>query len=159
MISTVRDGNRSFLRFLALYAVLVTVIYAVIPYKTPWCALTSLHGMIPMAGVVAGEVLRRIPTVWAKAAVVVALGLGVVHLGQQAYRASFVYAADARNPYVYAHSSYDVVELARRVEDIASLHPDGPAMLVKVIAEEYWPLPWYSMLSRTKKTAPAYSKA
>jgi predicted membrane-bound mannosyltransferase len=37
------------------------------------------------------------------------------------------------------------LRLAARVHDVAAVHPDGRAMLVKVIAGPYeqWPLPWY----------------
>jgi predicted membrane-bound mannosyltransferase len=35
--------------------------------------------------------------------------------------------------------------MATRIRELAALHPDGPQMLVSVVAEphEQWPLPWY----------------
>jgi uncharacterized protein (TIGR03663 family) len=45
-------------RFLALYTIILTVLYALIPYKTPWCALGFLHGMVLMAGVGAVALVR-----------------------------------------------------------------------------------------------------
>ncbi|MCK7496473.1 MAG: hypothetical protein MZW92_40385 [Comamonadaceae bacterium] len=35
--------------------------------------------------------------------------------------------------------------LSRRVADVAARHPDGPGMLVKVVAGPYeqWPIPWH----------------
>ena len=38
------------LRFLAFYTLLMLVAYSMIPYKTPWCVLSLLHGMILLAG-------------------------------------------------------------------------------------------------------------
>ena len=51
--------------------------------------------------------------------------------------------AHRRNPYVYAHTVPDLVRLAERVEDIAKVSPEGSGLLVRVIAPEAWPLPWY----------------
>jgi len=68
----------------------------------------------------------------------------VSHLAVQDWRANFRYPADPRNPYVYAHTVPDFLRLAARVTDIAALHPDRAAMLVKVVAGPYeqWPIPW-----------------
>ncbi len=137
--------NRHLVRFLAFYTILMTVVYALIPYKTPWCMLGFLHGMILLAGVGAVAIVRALPNRPARVVACVLLAAGAVHLGVQAYRANFVFYADTRNPYVYGHSATDVVRLAERVEDLAALHPDGHGMLVKIMApdSDYWPLPWY----------------
>lgn len=139
------SGDPRLLRFLAFYTLLLTVIYALIPYKTPWCVLSFLHGMILLAGVGAAFLLRR-ARVWPlQTAAVLLLAVGMYHLGQQAHRASYVYAADMRNPYVYAHPVPDVLRLAQRAEDLAKVHPAGHGLVVKVISPggDYWPLPWY----------------
>jgi hypothetical protein len=36
-----------------------------------------------------------------------------------------------------------VIRLARRIEEIAALHPDGRSMRVHFISPEYWPMPYY----------------
>jgi hypothetical protein len=54
--------------------------------------------------------------------------------------AVFLRPADARNPYAYSHSSPDV-ERARGLAEVALAR--NPAGIVRVISEEYWPLPWY----------------
>ena len=78
-----------------------------------------------------------------------ALGLlllaGAGHLAWQAWLANTTYAADPRNPYVYAQTSPDLLKLVRQVEALAQVHPQGDQMLVKVMApdSDYWPLPWY----------------
>jgi len=131
-------------RFLALYTIILTILYALIPYKTPWCALGFLHGMILMAGVGAVAIVRWAPTRPLKTMVCLLLAALAAHLGWQAYRASFEFPADQRNPYVYAHTLPDVLNLVRCVEDVAAVSPQGHDMIVKVITREnYWPLPWY----------------
>ena len=135
-------SSASFARFLVFYTVLMTILYSAIPYKTPWCMLSFLHGMILLAGIGAAAILRRLPGRRLKIAAGALLAAGVAHLAAQAWRANFVYYADTRNPYVYAHPVNDVVRLAQRVEDIARVDPQGRAMLVRVITPDYWPLPW-----------------
>ena len=46
---SVGEANAGLLRFVALYTVLMTVIYSLIPYKTPWCLLSFYHGIILLA--------------------------------------------------------------------------------------------------------------
>lgn len=139
------EGNIYLHRFLAFYALLMTVAYALIPYKTPWCLLGFLHGMILVSGIGACAVYNRLHKVWLKGLAAILFALGCYHLAAQAYRAGFVFPADTRNPYVYAHTSTDLLNLVRRVEALGPLHPQGDRMVIKVFAPEsdYWPLPWY----------------
>jgi len=134
-----------FSRFLVLYTVLMTVVYSVIPYKTPWCMLGFLHGMILMAGMGTAAVYQRLPNGMLKSVWTILLILGAGHLGIQAHRSSFVFHSDPRNPYVYAQTSTDLLKLVNRAEQIAEVHPDGHNMLIRIIVPEsdYWPLPWY----------------
>lgn len=145
IVAAFAGRRRPLVRFLAVYTALMTVAYSIIPYKTPWCALGFLHGMILLAGVGAVALVRWTPSLPAKAIVCLALAVASANLAGQAYRGSFKFYADNRNPYVYAHPVMDVVRLAKRVEEIARTHPDGRDMVVKVIApgSDYWPLPWY----------------
>ncbi len=56
-----------------------------------------------------------------------------------------MYAADVRNPYVYAHTSSAVQRLVKRAHELSAVHPAGKDMPIYVIAPDgdYWPLPWY----------------
>lgn len=135
-------------RYLALYAVLATLAFSLIPYKTPWNLLPFYIGILMLAGIgfsalyeSRGGALARVR----RAAVTLFLLLASAHLAGQAWRAAVTYGADPRNPYVYAHTVPDAVRMAARIRDLASLHPDGARMLVSVIApaHEQWPLPWY----------------
>ena len=132
-------------RFLAIYAVLTVAVYSIMPYKTPWCALGPLHGMILLAGVGAAVLIRIAPGRAGKALAIVLLATAAGHLAWQAWRASFVAYEDPTNPYVYAHTTSDVPRLAERVRQIAAADPDGLAMPIQVMCpdDDYWPLPWY----------------
>ena len=140
-----KPASLPIVRFLAIYTVLMTVVYSAIPYKTPWCALGPLHGMILLAGVGMVVSVRAVPGYCLKAAMIALLAAATVHLAWQAYRVSFVAYEDVNNPYVYAHTSSDVPLLAEQIGQIAAGHPDGRDMRVQLICpdHDYWPLPWY----------------
>ncbi|MBM4087295.1 MAG: TIGR03663 family protein, partial [Planctomycetes bacterium] len=140
-----RKEASSLASFLACYTLLMAITYSIIPYKTPWCMLSFLHGLILLAGIGAAEIVRILPNIPAKTVACVLLLAGGCNLAGQAYRANFVFHSDNRNPYVYAHPVTDVLNLVERVEALARIHPDGHDMLIKVIApdSDYWPLPWY----------------
>jgi uncharacterized protein (TIGR03663 family) len=138
-------GKKPLHRFLALYTIILTTIYTLVPYKTPWCLLSFFHGMILLAGIGAAALVEFFQARPLKVAVVMVL-LGLAgQLTWQAWRASFDYSADRRNPYVYAQTTPNLLELVQRTEGIARAAPTGHETVVKIIAPEsdYWPLPWY----------------
>jgi hypothetical protein len=132
------------LRFLGLYTLIMVVAYSAIPYKTPWSLLGFLQGMILLAGAGAVVVVRAFPGRAGRVIVGGLLAVGIAQLGWQAWSGSFRFAADPRNPYVYAQTGTDVFEIASRIEALSRAHPEGRAMPVQVISQEnLWPLPWY----------------
>jgi uncharacterized protein (TIGR03663 family) len=137
-------GRTDFVRWLAGYTVLLAAIYCAIPYKTPWCCLGFQQGVILLAGVGVAVVWGWCSTIPARAVVVIALGLGTAHLGWQAWRASFVVPAARSNPWVYAHTSPDLLNLVAKAKLVAAAAA-GEKTLIAVIGadDDYWPLPWY----------------
>lgn len=136
-------GSLALPRFLAWYALLLTLAYSAIPYKTPWCALGFLHACVLLAGVGAAALLRRVAgSAAGLAAVGAVLVVGGTHLGVQAWRSGRLLAAESGNPYIYAHPLRGGARLAAYLEQLAELRPDHP-LLVKVYVPNCWPLPWY----------------
>jgi uncharacterized protein (TIGR03663 family) len=124
-------------RFLAVYACAITLVYSLIPYKTPWCVLGPLDAMIFLAGAGAAALLEWLPR-RARAAVAILLAVCAANLGFQAWRASFPWSSDPRNPYAYAHTGRDVYAIRDRLEGL------GRGMSVQVVSSRnLWPLPWY----------------
>jgi hypothetical protein len=123
----------------------MTVVYSLVPYKTPWCLLSFYYGLILLAGLAVQGVLKRCARAATRVAVWVLLLAGASHLGRQASLAAGAYCADPRNPYVYVQTSRDFLKLVERVKDLAGVHDDGYSMLIVVVADRYatWPLPWY----------------
>lgn len=133
------------MRFIAVYTLVATAAYSLIPYKTPWNLLPFYAGFIILAGEGASVLVESLRSRAGRIAAAVVLTAGVVHLGLESYRANFVYHSDPRNPWVYAQTVPDFLKLVRRVEGLSLGHPDGKDMLIKVVADpsETWPLPWY----------------
>ncbi|MFC1555915.1 flippase activity-associated protein Agl23 [candidate division KSB1 bacterium] len=133
------------LRFSMFYTIILTVIYSVIPYKTPWLMLGFLHGMILLAAVGIFAVLNVFSGKRARIILLSLLALGGTHLAVQSYLANYRYFADPSNPYVYAHTSVDVFHIVQQVNEMALVHPDGKLMYIEVVcpSHDYWPLPWY----------------
>jgi len=132
-------------RYLTLNAALSLAIFSAIPYKTPWNLVPFYAMTIVAAGIGVTALARAAASRWTPVLVAAVVAVGSIHLSWQAYRASVVYAADPRNPYVYSQTVPDAVRMAARIRDLAALHPDRAGMLVMVVAgpHEQWPLPWY----------------
>ena len=115
-------------RFVAVYTAIVTLVLSATPYKTPWLVVNVVPGLCVLAALALAQVRG-----WKAAS----LGLIVVlGLGWQTRQAVFLRPADPRNPFAYVHTVPDM----QKVPALAAAAPAGP---VKIISEEYWPLPWY----------------
>lgn len=138
-----RDSEVRLVRFLLGYTVSLSLLYSLIPYKTPWCALGFWHGWILLAGVGAGGLWQAARRWWGKAGVMLFLLAGLLHLGWQAQRQNWAYPASRANPWVYAHTADDLANLVDLVREVARAG-EGPKTLIQVVARDgdYWPLPW-----------------
>lgn len=131
-VTALVDGNK-FLRWSALYTLFVAMVLSLTPYKTPW----HIVHLIPGLALLAAGALSAIP--FRGLAPYAAVGT-LVLLTTQAWRTSFIRSGDERNPYAYVHSSPDVRKYRALVAAALQQVPEAP---VRVIGEEYWPLPWY----------------
>ncbi len=137
------DTQTPVLRFIALYTMLMLIVYSAIPYKTPWCILSVWQGMTLLGGVGAVTLVSAVRHPAGKAVVAMLLLAGSAQLAWQARRAnSFKYCANERNPYVYAATLHAATDLADQLERLAAVHPRGHHLLIKVMVENCWPLPW-----------------
>lgn len=139
------DIDPVLVRFVLFYTLLSATVFFIISYKTPWNLLPFYIGAVLLAGCGFVFIIKACKKIILRWAVISVICLGVIHLGFQCYLANFKYPSDPRNPYVYAHTSKDLLNLVSRVNDIAHIHPENKKMLIKVISdpEQIWPLPWY----------------
>ena len=149
------EGDIEFLRWTGFYTVGLAAAYSVIPYKTPWCLLQFLLGMILLAGVGAATLVRarfpfvakspRLVTNVVRSMIIAGLLAACGHLIWQSYRASYVFSADPRNPYVYAHTLPSMTRFAKDIEELRISADMSDQATVQVVWPDpyYWPLPWY----------------
>jgi uncharacterized protein (TIGR03663 family) len=134
-------------KFIAIYTIVLTGAYSAISYKTPWCLLSFLFGMILLAGIGASALLERISNRAGRILMTLALLGFSAQLTYQSCRANFdpKYLADRRNPYVYAQTVPDLLNLVEKVKSVAKISDNGYKTVIKVISPggDYWPLPWY----------------
>ncbi|MEZ0274022.1 MAG: flippase activity-associated protein Agl23 [Roseimicrobium sp.] len=147
------DHKRAFLTLFATYTLVLLGIYCFIPYKTPWSILGVQHALTLLAGLGARSIFRvftEVPLV--KIALALLLGGGIYNLCEQTSRATdFRFEHETRyaasqmhNPYVYSHTSPNLVTLAGRIHELAEHTDEKLNMPVQVIqSENGWPLPWY----------------
>ena len=141
-----RYENVRLQRFLALYAAALLCGYSLISYKTPWTILGAEHALVLLAGIGAATLLNA-PwggiyrfTVW------LALAATAGYFCLQIWRQNYRWPADpSRNPYVYAHTSPDLLRLVRQVNDAAHARGGDPRDFKVFIIhpESGHPLPWY----------------
>ena len=140
------NNKPALIYFWAIYTVVLTMIYCLIPYKTPWCMLSFLFGMAILSGFVLDWLIGISQTRWKK---MITGGLIVVFVLVspifQSWMLNFRYFEKPSNPYVYAHTSNDVYEMVERIGQAASVSENGKDTLIQIVAagDDYWPLPWY----------------
>ena len=140
-----RPDTTFWTRYLTCDVAIAGGIFSVIPYKTPWNLLPVYVVAFALAGSGFAALVEMTRSRAMRGVLAGTLAIASVHLGWQAWRAAVTYAADPRNPYVYAQTVPDAVRMATRIRDLSALHADGERMQVSVIASPYeqWPLPWY----------------
>lgn len=135
IVAFTRHGR--FLRGVALYTLAIIAAFSLFAYKTPWHVIHFVPGMAILAAATLAAI-ARLRTGRLVAAAFALLVIGT--LFHQTGRTSFFRPADQRNPYAYVHSSADVLKYRALADAALARAPNQP---IRVISEEYWPLPWY----------------
>ena len=141
--------EKLFPRALAAYTVATMVIYSMIPYKTPWSFLATVHGLLLLSGYALAGCLpdRRSGkpsagklALWAAACLAFAATIAHALLYDRKMIAEA--PADPEQPMVYGHTSQGILELVREIKRLESL--EGRTLSLAVgEPENGWPLPWY----------------
>lgn len=124
-------------RFLVIQPVLLTILYILIPYKTPWLILSPL-----MLLALSATVLAAIPANhWRTVAMAGLLLLPLLQWNTLKHT-SDRFAADPRNPWVYSHTTAMVSREGEKIDQLAIVADEFDG-LVGVIGNDYWPYPWF----------------
>ncbi len=141
MIALVKARHR-FALFAGFWAFGLLAAYSIIPYKTPWLALSFTLPMCLVAGYGINELLVARGTAL-KIVGGVSLFLAVGVLGYQAYDLNFLRYDDDSMPYVYAHTRRGFLDLIEEIERYADKSGKGKDASIEIVSPDYWSMPWY----------------
>lgn len=138
----VREKAFSPLSFISLYGVIIAAAYSFIPYKTPWLALNFWLPMSLLIGLALTKVWKKLARSPARSSLVVPAIVIAVAIRHDVRNRVFLSPADENNPYAYAHTVDQLLELPPRIAELANeQHLSSPR--IAVVAADPWPLPWY----------------
>jgi uncharacterized protein (TIGR03663 family) len=139
LIAAIRAPSRLWV-VIGLWAAGITAAYSIIQYKTPWITLNMLLPLALLAGLAVASLWRSRSL---RLGVPVVLGAAVLASGYQAIDLNFTHYDDETYPYVFVHSTRDMLALVDEIEATAERAGTGRETGVVFVSPDYWPLPWY----------------
>ena len=127
---------------LTIYGLVVFLIYAAIPYKTPWLALNLWLPLALVCGFGVNAFWEQTKSAGPRWGVVISGIFLLATLASQTQTLVFYKPADEKNPYAYAHTSEDLLGLPVRLNALARENKLTRPRIA-VVAKDAWPLPWY----------------
>lgn len=141
-IIALAKSNKRFALFAGFWAFGIFAAYTLIPYKTPWLALSFLLPMCVVAGYGVNELIEsRDKIVKLLGALVLLMSIAI--LGYQTYDLNFVRYDDDKMPYVYAHTKRGFLDLINKIEYYAEKSGNGKDASIEIVSPDYWSMPWY----------------
>jgi len=142
IIALIKSRHR-FAIFTGFWAFGLLAAYTIIPYKTPWLALSFLLPMCIASGYAIGQLAAGQSNASRFAAA--ALGVaGAAVMTYQTYELNFVRFDDDRMPYVYAHTRRDFLDMMREIDHYAEKSGKGKDAQIEIVSPDYWPMVWYT---------------
>ena len=118
-------GTRRAGLLLAIYGVLIFLIYSAIPYKTPWLALNFWLPCALLAGFAVEWIWSAASKASARGAILI-LGICLaVLVARDTRQWVFKNPAGEKNPYAYAHTTEDVLNLPPCIDAVSSIVAGG----------------------------------
>ena len=137
-------GKHRLAMFTALWAFGLFAAYTIIPYKTPWLALSYLMPMCIIAGYGLGELISS-KKIELKAAGYAFVVIGTAMLAYQTYQLNFVRYDDEEMVYVYAHTRRGFLDLVSQIEHYSDKSGKGKDATIEIVSPDYWPMTWYML--------------
>jgi uncharacterized protein (TIGR03663 family) len=127
---------------LAIYGVMVFLIYSAIPYKTPWLALNFWLPLALLCGLAVESIWKRLKKSTSRWVVILVFTTMLAFAGRQTKTLAFDKPADEKNPLAYAHTVEDLLRLPQRLEQLTT-ERKLTQPVIAMVATDPWPLPWY----------------
>ena len=135
-------ARHRFAMFTGLWAFGLLAAYTIIPYKTPWLALSFLLPMCIVAGYAINELAVSRDIVQKILAALLAVA-SVAVLSYQTYQLNFVRYDDEEMAYVYAHTRRGFLDLIKKIEHYAQKSGKAKDASIEIVSPDYWSMPWY----------------
>ena len=135
-------AKRRFAMFVALWGFGLLAAYSIIPYKTPWLAISFLLPMCIGAGYAVNE-LTASRQIFIKGIGIVSGLAAAAVLAFQSWDLNFIRYDDDKLPYVYAHTKREFLDLTAEIDRIAEKSGKGHDAAIDIVSPDYWPLVWY----------------
>lgn len=141
LIAFVKARHR-FAMFAGLWTFGLFLAYSLIPYKTPWLALSFLLPACIVGGYAINEIAKlKDPSGSVVAGLIALAAFGI--LGYKAYDLNFVRYDDDSMPYVYAHTRRGFLDMVDDINRYAEKSGKGKDTRIDIVSPDYWPLVWY----------------
>ena len=127
--------------FVGLWAWGLFAAYTIIPYKTPWLAISFILPMCMAAGYAVGEMIESRNQRLRNATWVVTAA-GVALLCYQTYQLNFVRYDDDQMSYVYAHTKHGYKDMIDKIKYYAEKSGKGTQAQIEIVSPDYWPMTW-----------------
>jgi uncharacterized protein (TIGR03663 family) len=141
LIALLKARHR-FAVFTAFWAFGLFLAYTIIPYKTPWLALSFLLPMCIIAGYAVNELLTSTDIGQKILGGILSL-VAVAVLAYQTHDLNFERYDDDSMPYVYAHTKRGFLDLIGQIEYYAEKSGKGRDATIEIVSPDYWSMPWY----------------
>lgn len=139
LVAAIRVPSRLWV-VVGLWALGITAALSIPQYKTPWIILNMLPPLALLAGLAIDQVWRSRRFRLVAPGI---LGVAVLYSGYFAVDLNYNRYDDEAYPYVFVHSTRDMLRLVDDIEAIAERAGTGTQTGVVVTSPQYWPLPWY----------------
>ncbi len=140
LIAFVKARHR-FAMFAGLWAFGLFAAYSIIPYKTPWLAISFILPMCLAAGYAINEMVGSRNVSLKLTAGLLAL-IATCVLAYQTYDLNFVRYDNEDQVYVYAHTNREFLELMDQIDYYANKSGRGTDAKIEVVSPDYWPMVW-----------------
>lgn len=141
LIAFIKAKHR-FAMFAGLWSVGLFVAYTIIPYKTPWLALSFTLPMCIIAGYGINELFKSKDVIQKVFAIVLTV-FSVFIFAYQTYDLNFQRYDSDRMPYIYAHTERGFLDLIAEIDRYAEKSGKGKDATIEIVSSDYWSMPWY----------------
>lgn len=130
--------DNKFVRYIAIYGLLVFIAYSLISYKTPWLIINLIWPFCFIFGYFVDNLLKTkfqtLIQLLCLALFITSLVLGI--------KINYFNYANKKEPYVYVHTTNDIKKLTCPVFKLVKQNPANYNLVGHFIRTDEWPFPW-----------------